>query len=158
MIDTVLGAIWNQFYLPQPAGAREFARDQRALTKALARYGRVCAQRGWDLRVEFILGDLLALLNALKRQGTEHVKWFPLYLQHAVDRRVRQRAEELRAESLRNQGAEIVAGRVIEKLPAPAAATAREPRAVDVLALLHTSLAGARKQRRAAAKQTSLKL
>lgn len=66
--------------------------------------------------------------------------------------------EELRELSLRNQGAEIRFGRILETLPKPQAETRREPGAIEVLALLDRSLAKTTKQRRSQARQTSLKL
>jgi len=158
LIADVLDAVCNQFYTGGRWGIREFKRDERALTKAVARYGYECARRGWEFSPEEISRDLLELLNQIKRQGVEDVHWFPRYLEGAVDRHVGRRSEELRELSLKNQGAQIVAGRVIDKLPAPRAAIAPEPKAVELLALLYRDQRRATRQRRAEARQIGMNL
>lgn len=148
LIDTVMGAIWHQFY---NGDHKAFQRDQRHLHKAIARYGHATAERGWQFTAEQIQGDILQLLNEIKRQGTEQIRWLPLYLENAVDRRVRQRAEELRELSLRNQGADVVAGRILDKLPPPAAA-APMPADNEVLNILYRDLNKRQRARRQAKK------
>jgi hypothetical protein len=93
LIERVLGAIRSQFYADRP---REFLRDERALTKALCRYGHECHQRGWDFAAEDIRADLMKLLNEIKRTGAK-IGYLPVYLEGAVTRHIGQRAEELSA-------------------------------------------------------------
>jgi putative lipoic acid-binding regulatory protein len=91
LIDTVLGVIQRQFY---PDDVRGFKRDERALMKAVARYGYECNKNSWDLQPGFIQKELLAILMEIRRSGAEF-RYLPVYLEGAVDRHIRQRAEEL---------------------------------------------------------------
>jgi len=99
LITDILGCLRNQFYADR---IREFMRDERALTKAIARYGYDCAQRGWDFSVLDIKRDLLDLLNQIKRTGSP-IKYLPTYLEGAVTRHIGQRAEELQAAARKNK-------------------------------------------------------
>lgn len=109
LIEEVLGVIGRQFYYDQPI--RNFLRDERALTKAIAAYGYQCAQRGWDFDAQFIKTQLLTLLNEIKRSGAE-IRYLPSYLDGAVKRMIGQRAEELsdRAKSLAPKVSTLVNG------------------------------------------------
>jgi hypothetical protein len=120
---------------------REFARDQRALTKAIARYGYACNERGWHFQPNEILADLVGLLRDIVNKGAD-IQYFPLYLESAVDKHIRQRAEELNERAKRAkrpdalttkiiQGTEVV--RVVEKS------------AVEVLDTLYRDLKAQRK-------------
>lgn len=96
LIQTLLGAIRGQFYADR---TREFMRDSHALRQAIARYGAECSMRGWQFNPQFVLKDILELLNAVKRQGTESVQYLPKYLEGAIDRHVKLRAEKLHEEA-----------------------------------------------------------
>lgn len=92
LITDTLDVIRSQFY---PDHAREFKRDERALLKAIARWGHECATRGWDFDAAFIQRHFLDLLNDIKQRGAE-IKYLPIYLEGAVGRWIGQRAEDYR--------------------------------------------------------------
>lgn len=94
LVVDVLGALRSQFYCDLPA--RDYVRDERFLTAALATYGHECRQRGWLFDAGFLKGELLGLLQTFKRHGVEP-KWMPVYLQGAIRRHIGTRAEELQA-------------------------------------------------------------
>jgi hypothetical protein len=118
LIDSVIGVIGRQFYTD--CSIREFMRDRRHLMKAISRYGHECCRRGWDFDAPFIEKELLKILNEIKRTSPD-IRWFPNYLEGAVDRSIRQRAEELsaRAKTIQPKIAKIIEGArpvaVIEK-------------------------------------------
>jgi len=108
LMTRVLDAIRNQFYADRP---REFLRDERALSKAVARYGYECHRRGWEFSAEDIRRDLMDLLNQIKRLNAD-IGYLPVYLEGAVARHIGQRAEELsvKAKYARPQVDKIVTG------------------------------------------------
>lgn len=130
LLHQVLLSIRNQFYADR---VRDFKRDERAITKAIARYGYECAQRGWELEPAFILREIMAVLQDVKRRG--NFQYLPVYLHGALSRSVGQRAEELQAQARRLQPkvAKVVAGvRGVEAV--------REPPAVEVLATVYRDM------------------
>ena len=143
LIANLLGVLRNQFYADAP---REFLRDERQLTKAVARYGYECNQRGWHFEPQFIQDDLLKLLNEIKRTGAD-IGYLPVYLEGAVDRRVRQRAEELSAQAKANKLPNAVKKlmRGLEVVEA-----VREPTHCETLGLLWQQLAKRKQATRAA--------
>lgn len=133
LIDRTLRQIRLSFYGSDPQGVREFCRDRQALLKAIARYGYACQQRGWELEAEFIQSDLVALLGQLRKQP-EQREWFPIYLEGAVDRRIRLRSEELSAEAKR---IDRKVSKVVGKLQP---GEIRERTTTETLALLYRQL------------------
>jgi len=91
---------------------REFARDRRALTKAIARYGYACAERGWHFQPEVILKDLLSVLRDIVEKRAA-VDYFPIYLEGAIDKHIRQRAEELSELAKQSKSVEANARRIM---------------------------------------------
>ena len=91
LIETVLRAIHRDFYSER---SKDFFRDRVALTKAIARYGFECNSRAWEFSTQEIQKALLALLNKI-RQSKMDIKYLPTYLEAAVDRHLRERADEL---------------------------------------------------------------
>jgi hypothetical protein len=131
LITLVLDSIRNQFY---PDRLRDFKRDERALTKAIARYGYECHQRGWDFDSRHILSAIMKLLQEIKRSGAD-IRYLPTYLDGTVKRHVGQRAEELsaKAKSVKPNVAKIVATtRRVEAI--------REPSATEILATVYKDL------------------
>lgn len=146
LIANLLGVLRNQFYADTP---REFLRDERQLTKAIARYGHECAQRGWHFEPQFIQDDLLKLLNEIKRTGAD-IGYLPVYLEGAVDRHVRQRAEELNAKAK----AQRIPGAITKVLHGVEVVEAvRERTQTEVLAEVYQQLAQRKRQHRAALKR-----
>lgn len=145
LIANLLGVLRSQFYADTP---REFLRDERQLTKAIARYGHECAQRGWDFEPQFIQDDLLTLLNEIKRTGAE-IGYLPIYLEGAVDRHVRQRAEELSAKAKASKLPNAIK-RIVNSVGV--VETVREPTPTETLGLLYAQLAKRKKANRAALK------
>lgn len=146
LIANLLGVLRNQFYADTP---REFLRDERQLTKAIARYGHECAQRGWHFEPQFMQDDILKLLNEIKRTGAE-IGYLPVYLEGAVDRHIRQRAEELNAKAKANKVPHAVQ-RVVNELGKVEAV--RERTQTEVLAEVYQQLAQRKRQHRAALKR-----
>jgi hypothetical protein len=95
LVTLVLGAIRTKFYAEKPA--RDFPRDERALTKAILTWGYACDQRGWDFTPDFILKELMAVLIEIQKRDGE-IQYLPVYLAGAVKRSVGQRAEQLSAQ------------------------------------------------------------
>lgn len=90
-IREVVGNIGRQFY---EHNGRAFFRDQRALAKAVSRYGYECNARGWEFSAREVEQDILALLQEIKRSGAEF-RNLPVYLEGAIARRIGQRSEEM---------------------------------------------------------------
>jgi len=134
LIQDVTRNIRNSFYADQPA--QLYLRDERFLMKAIARYGVECERRGWHFQVDFIFHDLLQLLQAIRTSGAA-IQYLPVYLEGAVDRRIRTRAEELKtaaqvAGNVENMARKAVAGVQVVTLV--------EKSAVETLALLYKDL------------------
>lgn len=131
LIDLVLNAIRNQFYADR---VRDFKRDERALTKAIARYGYECHQRGWEFDQKHILAALMKLLNEIKRSDAD-IDYLPLYLDGAVKRHIGQRAEELSAAA---KSTPLNVARLVKGVKAVEAI--REPSATEILATVYNDL------------------
>jgi hypothetical protein len=134
MISEVLRAIFNQFYADRP---RDYLRDERALTRAISRYGWECEQRGWHLETQFILRDLVKLLIEIKRTDAD-ISYLPVYLEGAIKRHIGQRAEELQAAARATPRKVSTVVKVLAGLPRVEAV--REPTAVEQLGLLYSDL------------------
>jgi hypothetical protein len=122
---------------------REFLRDRSALMKAIARYGYECEQRGWDVKPDAILSDLVGLLRDIVNKGAD-IKYFPVYLEGAVDRHLRTRAEEM---NLAAKAARAVPRLVQKTVAATDVVRVIEKTPVEILATLYTDL---KKRRKAA--------
>jgi hypothetical protein len=139
LITEVSRAVRNSFYTDKPV--RDFVRDDRAIMRAIARYGYECDRRGWSFQVEFIHRELFSLLRSIREKDAE-IKYLPVYLEGAVDRHIRMRAENLQvaARKLSNitQRAvkDIAVLGVVEKTP------------VETLALLYRDLGQRRRTQR----------
>lgn len=120
---------------------REFMRDQHALQRAIARYGYACHERGWSLAPDAILADLVALLRQIVEQDAD-IKYFPIYLEYAVDRHVRTRAEELSAQAKSARSVPRLAARAVAGIPVVQVV---ERSAVEQLAMLYRDLKPRRK-------------
>jgi hypothetical protein len=131
LIDLVLGSISGQFYADH---VRSFLRDKRALTKAIARYGYECHQRGWEFDSKHILQAIMRLLQEIKRSDAD-IDYLPTYLDGAVKRHIGQRAEELsaKAKSVKPKVAQIVRN-------TQAVQAIREPSATEILAAVYKDL------------------
>lgn len=86
--------VYEGHYSEKPV--RIWWRDRPALIKALCRYGKACDARGWEFDEHHIFKDLLGVLTRL---APPQEAWLPVYLEGAVDRHVRKRAEELSAKA-----------------------------------------------------------
>lgn len=143
LISSVLNNLRNQFYGPDRV--REYKRDERQLIKAIARYGHECNQRGWFFEADFILRDLLQLLLKIRTSGAE-IGYLPVYLEGAVDRHIRSRAEELSAK------AKTIAPRVASVVRDASAKTVTAvvaPSDVEVLANVFKGIKSIQKSARA---------
>lgn len=132
---------------------REFARDRNALQRAIARYGYACNERGWQFEPEEIHRDLVGLLRDIVNKGAD-IRYFPIYLENAVDRHIRQRAEELNDRAKRAKRPAAVTARVVSGTEV---VRVIEPTAVQLLDTLYRDLRARRKKApRTSAKQQSL--
>ena len=142
LIDHVLRKIAEAFYRDRP---QDFMRDKRALTKAIARYGVECHARGWDFHPETISTDICTLLIQIKQQKGD-IAYLPVYLEGAVDRSIRLRADELSEKHKR------IANIINSTAGGLKPAAIREPTAVEILAALHADMTKQARQRKAAKK------
>lgn len=115
---------------------REFKRDERALMKAITRYGYACNEKGWHFQPNEILGDLVALLRQIVEQDLP-IKYFPVYLEGAIDRHIRTRAEELNA---RAKAAKATPRLVEKTLADKTVVRVVEPTACELLATVYRDL------------------
>lgn len=137
LITEVLNLVRNHFYADR---VREFKRDERALMKAILRYGYECNQRGWQFDVPFIFRELSELLQKI-RTGNADIQYLPIYLDGAIKRHIGLRAEELsaKAKSLPINTARLVAGlKTVEAV--------RETSAVEICAAVFKELGRARRR------------
>ena len=140
LINDVLRRVRFSFYHGKD---REFARDHRALMRAIARYGYACNERGWHFQPDEILRDLVALLRQIVEQDAE-IKYFPVYLEGAVDKHIRTRAEEFNERAKASKAVprlveRAVAGKQVVRVV--------EPTAVELLDRLYRDLKPRRKGR-----------
>lgn len=140
LIDAVVARIHKEHYVGT-SRLPFFHRDRVALEKSVARYGYECHQRGWEFEPATIWGEMMRILDSMKERTEAIQIWFPLYLESAVDRHIRLRAEELSAEHKR------VANVVKRATAGVQVAAVREPTTVEILAALWTNQARRRRQR-----------
>lgn len=138
LIETVLRSIHRDFYGERP---KDFFRDRMALTKAIARYGFECNNRAWEFSTENIQKALLALLNKI-RQSNGDIQYLPTYLEAAVDRHIRERADELSQAG--KEGRNIIAKTMSGIQPA----AIREATPVETLGMLYTDLTQRRRRKK----------
>lgn len=146
LISTLLNRIFREHY--GPARGREYLRDQRALTQAIARYGHVCAERGWHFEEAAIFCDISRILDNV-RTAKADIKYLPAYLEGAIDRHCRLRAEELSEEAKRLRQP---LRKVQSNLPSPVQVVIHQP-VVEVLDGLWRDLK--RRQRRTRAERSA---
>lgn len=153
LIDTVLARIWKEHY-EHKRRSHEWHASQRALTKAIARYGYECHGRGWEFEPERIWGELMRILDTMRERSLQIETWFPIYLESAIDRHIRLRADELSAESKREDRTQRVhadpraAGTLATRVSAGVVvAHVRTPTPVEQLATLYRDLDKRRRAR-----------
>jgi len=143
LIAETLNKVRNFFYADR---LREFKRDERALMKAVLRYGHECHQRGWEFDAEFIYREVSKVLQSIRTGGSD-VQYLPVYLDGAMKRAVGGRSEELQVEAKarRANPVKLVSGlnRVQAVIEKSAAQTCSE---------VFTALAAQQRARRAARK------
>lgn len=150
LIDTVLRRIKAGWY---GDNIGRFWRDLDPLKKAIARYGYEAERRGWDLDPDFICRELLTLIQQIRDTGAD-IRYLPQYLEGAVDRRIRIRAEEISAEAKATSTRITKALAKLRTVP-----DIRQPTATETLATLYRDLKtrpGRRKKTKPAPAQPSL--
>jgi hypothetical protein len=140
LIEIILRHIRQDFYGDHD---REFFRDRLALTKAIARYGFECNSRHWEFSTEAIRADLLKLLNTMRDKKCD-IAYLPTYLEGAVDRHIRFRADELN--DLGKDGRNIISKTMDGIKPADV----REATPVETLGALYKDLKQRRRKRKTA--------
>lgn len=145
LITSVLSQIRNGFYAER---TRDFMRDERQLTKAIARWGYECEQRGWDFTPDFIANELRQLLIKIKQTDAD-IGYMPVYLEGAVTRSIRMRAEELSAAAKARRTPAKLAQKIVNGVKV---GDVREPTTVEVLAKVFTELKRQRRAKRKALK------
>lgn len=131
---------------------RLFYRDKRSIMKAIARYGYVCHERGWTFD-EFSLCQ--QLLRVLQKIDGSNATYLPVFLEAAIDSHVRQRAEEIKAQSEKERARKtlVKSYKSLERMVVPDQLIV-EKSATEVLAALYKDLS--KKKPKANAKQLSL--
>lgn len=130
LINSLLARLRRERY---DGREREFLRDRRFLQQAIARYGAVCEQRGWDFEAAKIWREINGVLDTMRDRSVR--VWFPCYLEAAIDRHVRLRAEELSAEAKR------MAPKVTRVVDRTAGVVVVEKTDTEVLAAVYRDLA-----------------
>jgi len=143
LINDVLLHLRNHFYADKPA--RDYKRDERALMKAIARYGHECDRRHWQFDAQFIYKELVALLRSMREKSAD-INYLPVYLEGAVDRHIRTRAEELSA------AAKALPNQVRKATSGLHAAVVIEKTAVETLAAVYRDLKQQRRRKAAPVK------
>ena len=146
LIADVLGRIRQSFYRDR---TREFTRDHRSLMKAVARYGYECEKRGWEFEITAIRAELVGLLHSIISKRAE-IQYLPVYLEGAVDRHIRTRAEELSAAATKIGSVTKLALQTVR------VADVREPTPVETLAMLYRDLRRLQRQSVKPARQGAL--
>jgi hypothetical protein len=122
------------------------------LLKAIARYGYACNERGWSFEPEQIFRDLVGLLREIVEQHAD-VKYFPVYLEGAVDRHIRMRAEELNARAKQARTVARLASQAVGKTQVVRVVA---PTAVETLDALYRQLKKPRRRKMSSPKQEAL--
>lgn len=113
-IARILTAIRGQFYHSLPA--RDYKRDEPALTRAILHWCKEYDERGWSLdEVEFS-HHYLTFLATIDPPRTQHL---PIYLKTCVERYIGQRAETLRAEQIKLRRIDIRVAESLKKISKP---------------------------------------
>lgn len=120
---------------------REFARDRRALTKAISRYGYACKAKEWHFQPEDILRDILSVLRSIVETNAD-IAYFPVYLEGAIDKHIRQRAEELNERAKAAKSTPALTRKIVD---AQQVVRILEPTAVELLDKLYRDLKPRRK-------------
>lgn len=169
LIDQVLQSIARDFYglqpghtlsaggegqgeVASPSDLRKFMRDRTALMKAVARYGYTCTQRGWSFEVPHILKEVMEVLISM-RDKQASIKWLPRYLEGAIDRHIRQRAEELSALAKVKDRQNVT--KKVEGLAKVEAI--REPSPTEILSTLYKDLNSRRRRKESLTKKPQQK-
>jgi hypothetical protein len=147
LIDECLHYIRGSWY--QNQNRDTYFRDEPNLTKAIARYGYECLSRNWHFDALTIQCEILGLLTRISDQKIQ-IRYLPLYLEGAIDRHIRLRAEELSAQ------ARQISRQVTKALKPLQPGDLRPVTDVEVLATLYKDLKKRRKRRAATAKQPAL--
>lgn len=130
LIEIVRRKIREDFYSGRD---REFFRDKRALTQAIARYGFECNQRGWEFSTDDICKALSAMLNKMRSKKGD-IQYLPAYLQSAIDQHIREHADELNEAG--KEGRNIINKAMGRIKPAPI----RQATPVETLGLLYADM------------------
>jgi hypothetical protein len=94
LIEIALGACSRFKRYQGDVGRIRFAREQNSLIKAIARFGHVATQRGWNFDASEVINPILEVIRSLQGRESEIKTWLPQYLECAIDRHIRMRAEE----------------------------------------------------------------
>ncbi len=140
LIAELLLLIRNHFYADR---VREYMRDERALMKAIARYGYECERRHWQFQVDHIRRDIAEVLRSM-REKQAAIQYLPVYLEGAIDRHIRLHAEEL------SRAAKDITKVTRRAVNTVASVAVVEKTAVETLAALYTDLKRQRRCRRPA--------
>ncbi len=131
LISETTSQIYRLWYRDRPV--HEFKRDERHLTQSIARYGYECERRNWQFDALAIRKELMTLLLKIKTQEA-NFKYLPIYLEGAVDRHIRYRAEELSAQ------AKTISRHVAKLVKSVQPGDVRQLTDVEILATLYKDL------------------
>lgn len=141
LIEKVLDAVWKDHYTPRD---REFHRDKTALIKCIARYGYLCKQRNWHVEPDFILREIMSVLQRARKQKAD-IKYLPAYLESAITRAVGQRSEEIAEQALNNTNRHLL--KVVKE--ATVVNAVLQPTAVEILSTLYKNIATLKRAKKA---------
>lgn len=144
LVAEVVNCVRNSFYSDRPP--RDFKRDERAIMRAIARYGVECERRGWHFQADFIFHELLQLLKSIRTNGAD-IQYLPVYLEGAVDRHIRLRAEDLHAQAKAAKNVDVLARKTMAGVQVVQVV---EKTSVETLAALYSDLKKRQKVKRLA--------
>jgi len=135
LIDRVLGVCQTfERYRGAPGRVR-FFRERNSLVKAISRFGYVCHQRGWNFTADEIVKPILDVVISVRGREEEIKTYLPIYLQAAIDKHVRLKAEEYNAAAKAKKSVPAFVKKIVEGTTQVTAV--REPTHTEILAHLH---------------------
>jgi hypothetical protein len=121
-------------------GKLRFIRERNPLIKAIMRFGYECHQRGWDFSAEEIIAPIQVVIQCAKdREFEREIKgWLPVYLEGAIDRHIRLKAEEYNAKAKEHKSAKYIVAKAMAGIKAVEAI--REPTQCEMQAAAYKNL------------------
>ena len=135
LIDTALRACQTFQRYQGDHGKIRFLRERNSLLKAIARFGHICHQRGWDFTAEEILPTIMQVIISVRGREDEIRAWLPRYLECAIDKHVRLKADDYAAKAKARKTIPALTTKVIAGTQRVEAI--REPTHMEILAMAY---------------------